>query len=104
MFIVKDVHQCNFEYLLAIYRRVGSCPYIRLLHDTVLEQSMFVYKYFTGHLLSLAQKDGPIALTKRSLKDISAALRRYTIKTSSTTVIHQSLFFAFAFWAMTDML
>lgn len=69
MFIVKDVHQCNFEYLLAIYRRVGSCPYIRLLHDTVLEQSMFVYKYFTGHLLSLAKKDLPIALTKRILKD-----------------------------------
>ena len=30
---------------------------------------MFVYKYFTGHLLSLAQKDMPLVLTKRILKD-----------------------------------
>lgn len=30
---------------------------------------MFVYNYFTDHLLGLAQKDLPIALTKRILKD-----------------------------------
>lgn len=30
---------------------------------------MFVYKYFTDDLLSLARKDLPIALVKRILKD-----------------------------------
>lgn len=52
-----------------MYHDLRSCPYLRLLEDTIQEQSMFVYKYFTGHLLSLAQKDLPIALTKRVLKD-----------------------------------
>ena len=69
MFIVKDIHQCNLEDLLDIYRRVGDSPYIRLLHDTVPGNSMFVYRYFTGHLLSLARKKLPIALVKRILKD-----------------------------------
>jgi hypothetical protein len=31
---------------------------------------MFVYKHFTNHLLDLAQKDLPLALTRRILKDI----------------------------------
>lgn len=69
MFIVKDIHECNLEDLLDICRRVGSCPYIRLLHDTVPGHSMFVYKYLKGHLLSLARKYLPLALVKRILKD-----------------------------------
>ena len=36
---------------------------------------MFVYKYFTDDLLSLARKDLPIVLTKRTLRD---TLRRLT--------------------------
>lgn len=52
-----------------MYRGLGSCRYLRLMQDTVPEQSIFVYKYFNDHLLSLAQKDLSIALTKRILKD-----------------------------------
>ena len=52
-----------------MYRDLGSCPYLRLLQDTVPEQSLFVYNYITYDLLSLAQKDLPITHTKRILKD-----------------------------------
>ena len=52
-----------------MYRGLRGCPYLRQLQDTVPEQSMFVYKYLTDNFLSLAQKDLPIALTKRVLKD-----------------------------------
>lgn len=52
-----------------MYRGLSSCPYLRLLQDTIPEQSMFVYKYFTDDLLSLARKGLPITLAKRILKD-----------------------------------
>jgi hypothetical protein len=63
-FILKDVFQSDFKNHEDMYRGLGGCPYLRLLQDTVPEQSMFVYKYFTDDLLSLARKDLPIALTK----------------------------------------
>ncbi|KAK4983981.1 hypothetical protein LTR50_006891 [Elasticomyces elasticus] len=68
-FILKDVPPSSFKYLQDMYHGLRSCPYLRLLEDTVPEHSMFVYRYFTDDLLSLAQKDLPIALTKRILKD-----------------------------------
>jgi hypothetical protein len=52
-----------------MYRGLYNCPHLRLLQDTVPEQSVFVYKYFTDDLLSMAQMDLPIAFTKRILKD-----------------------------------
>lgn len=52
-----------------MYRGLHGSPHLRLLQDTVPEQSMFVYRYFTDDLLSLARKDLPINLTKRILKD-----------------------------------
>ncbi len=67
-FVLKDVPQSDFEYLLDLYRGLRSSPYLRLLHDTVPEESMLVYKYFTSNLLNLVQKDLPIAQTKRNLK------------------------------------
>ena len=69
MYIVKDIHQCNLEDLLDIYRRVGNSPYIRSLHDTIPGSSMFVYRYFTAHFLSLARKKLPLAVVKRILND-----------------------------------
>ena len=68
-FVLKEVSQSDFKYYLDIYRSLRSCVYLRLLQDTIQEQSMFVYQYFAGDLLSLAQMDLPIALTKRILKD-----------------------------------
>jgi serine/threonine protein kinase len=52
-----------------MYRKLRGCPYLRLSHDIVPKPSMFVYKYFSDHLLSLVQEDLSIALTKRILKD-----------------------------------
>ncbi|KAI4153093.1 MAG: hypothetical protein LQ340_002520 [Diploschistes diacapsis] len=52
-----------------MHRSLGSRAYVRLLQDTIPERLIFVYKYFTDDLLSLAQMDLPIALTKRILKD-----------------------------------
>lgn len=66
---MKDIHECNLEDLLDIYRRVASCPYIRLLHDTVPGSSMFIYKFLRGHLLSLARRKMPLPVVKRILKD-----------------------------------
>ena len=40
-----------------------------MLHDTVPEPSLIIFKYFTGSLLTLVQQDLPISLTKRVLKD-----------------------------------
>jgi hypothetical protein len=66
---LKDVSQSDFKYYQDMHRNLRGCPHLRLLQDTVPEQSMFVYKYFTDDLLSLARIDLPIALTKRILKD-----------------------------------
>lgn len=68
-FILKEVDLSDFTYFQEMYRNLCGCAYLRLLHDTVPEQSIFVFKYLTDHLLSLARADLPIALTKRILKD-----------------------------------
>lgn len=46
-----------------------SSPYIRVADDCIPDQSMFTYKYLKGHLLSFVQKDVPLPLTKRILRD-----------------------------------
>jgi hypothetical protein len=52
-----------------MYCRLRGSSYIRLAVDTVLEKSMFVYRYLSDHLLSFAQEEVPLTLTKRVLKD-----------------------------------
>lgn len=42
---------------------------MRGLEDTAPDQSIFVFKYLKENLLGLVQKDLPIAVTKRILKD-----------------------------------
>jgi serine/threonine protein kinase len=46
-----------------------SSPYIRVSEDAVPEDSLFVYNYLQDHLLSFAQKDVPLPITKRILRD-----------------------------------
>ena len=67
--IIKDIIPSDFDYLLDIYRGLSGCPYLRLIHDTVPDQSLFVFRYCTGTLLDLGHRDLPIALTKQILKD-----------------------------------
>lgn len=52
-----------------MYRSLRSCPHLRVSCDTISEQSTFVYKYLSDDLLSLTQKDLPLTLVKRILKD-----------------------------------
>jgi serine/threonine protein kinase len=49
--------------------------YIHVPDDDIPDESMFAYKYFRDHLLSFAQKDVPLPITKRILQD---ALRGIT--------------------------
>ncbi|DAA76433.1 TPA_exp: Uncharacterized protein A8136_0747 [Trichophyton benhamiae CBS 112371] len=72
-FIIKHVH--DFDYYHDIYRRISSSPCLRLLHDTVPDQSIFVYEYLTDHLLNMAKKDIPIMVTKRILRDALCGLK-----------------------------
>lgn len=52
-----------------MYSDLRSSPYIRVADDAIPNQSMFAYKYFKDYLLSFAQKDIPLALVKRILRD-----------------------------------
>jgi serine/threonine protein kinase len=46
-----------------------SSPYIRVSDDAAPEESLFMYKYLQDHLLSFVQRDIPLHLTKRILRD-----------------------------------
>ena len=52
-----------------MFNDLRMSPYVRVADDTIPDQSMFAYKYFKDHLLSFAQKDIPLPLIKRILKD-----------------------------------
>ncbi len=52
-----------------MFNNLRKSPYIRVADDAIPEQSMFAYRYFKDHLLSFAQKDIPLALIKRILRD-----------------------------------
>lgn len=67
-FVVKNL-VTDFKYYHDMQRALDSSRYLRLLQDTIPDKSMFVYKYLKDHLLSLAQKDLPLQVTKRILKD-----------------------------------
>lgn len=52
-----------------MYNDLRSSPYLRVAEDAIPDQSMFAYKYLQDHLLSFAQKDLPLPLTKQILRD-----------------------------------
>ena len=69
-FVLKYVHEINVKDLQDINNRLrGSAHHVRLINDTVPEDSMFVFQYFADHLLRLVQKDLPLAVIKQILKD-----------------------------------
>ncbi|PSS07171.1 hypothetical protein M430DRAFT_23320 [Amorphotheca resinae ATCC 22711] len=68
-FVLKNLFAEDINGCMDMYRSLRSCPYLRLSHDIIPEEATLVYHYFTDHLLSLAQKDLPLAVTKRILKD-----------------------------------
>lgn len=52
-----------------MFNDLRKSTYIRVADDTIPNHSMFVYKYLRDHLLSIAQKDTPLPLMKRILRD-----------------------------------
>jgi serine/threonine protein kinase len=58
-----------------MFADLRSSPYIRVPDDDIPDESMFTYKYLQDQLLSFAQKDVPLPITKRILRD---ALRGIT--------------------------
>lgn len=59
----------EFKYYENMQRALSGRRHLRLIQDTIPARSMFVYTYFKDHLLFLVQKDLPLILTKRILKD-----------------------------------
>ncbi|KAI8934632.1 hypothetical protein NX059_008325 [Plenodomus lindquistii] len=65
----KTVAPHDFNYCKNMFDDLRSSPYVRVSDDTVPEESLFVYKYIQEHLLSFVQRDVPVPLTKRILRD-----------------------------------
>jgi len=68
-FVLKNVSKTSFINYQDIYQSLHDCPNLRVSCDTIPDQSTFVYKYFSDHLLSLAQENPPLPVVKRILKD-----------------------------------
>ncbi|KAK2854399.1 hypothetical protein FQN49_005130 [Arthroderma sp. PD_2] len=68
-FILKYIHTVNFEDLRDLNHKLLGANHVRLPQDILPEKSMFVFEYFVGHLLRLAQDELPLGVTKRILKD-----------------------------------
>jgi serine/threonine protein kinase len=59
----------DFKYFEDMFSDLRRSPYIRVADDAIPDQSMFAYKYFKDHLLSFTQRDIPLPLMKRILRD-----------------------------------
>jgi serine/threonine protein kinase len=59
----------DLEYYKTMFKGLRMSPNVRVANDTILDQPMFAYTYFKDHFLSFAQKDVPLPLTKRILRD-----------------------------------
>jgi serine/threonine protein kinase len=59
----------DFKYFEDMFSDLKRSPYVRVANDALPDECMFAYKYFKDHLLSFAQKDIPLPLMKRILRD-----------------------------------
>lgn len=75
-FVLKRVSKTSFIDYQDIYRSLHDCPNLRVSCDTIPDRSIFVYKHFSDHLLSLAQESPPISAVKRILKDTLQGLAK----------------------------
>lgn len=63
----------SFDAYQEIYQRVGNCKYLRVSCDSIPDQSTFVYRCLSNHLLPFILEDLELSVIKHILKD---ALRR----------------------------
>ncbi|KAF2133279.1 kinase-like protein [Dothidotthia symphoricarpi CBS 119687] len=68
-YVLKSVSKNDFKPFQDMFNDLRKCPYVRVADDALPDQSMFAYRYFKGHLLSFAQRDVSLPLTKKVLKD-----------------------------------
>ncbi|KAF1950066.1 kinase-like protein [Byssothecium circinans] len=68
-YVLKSVSKNDFNYFQTMFNDLRRSPYIRVADDAIPDQSMFAYKFFKDHLLSFAQRDVPLPLMKRILRD-----------------------------------
>ncbi|KAF2493085.1 kinase-like protein [Lophium mytilinum] len=71
-YILKSVQPKSFRYFRNMFddiRNSPYSPYVRIADDSIPNKSMFAYKFFKGHLLGFVQKDVPLSVTKRILRD-----------------------------------
>jgi serine/threonine protein kinase len=66
---LKSVPKDDLSCYDAIFNNLRKCPDVRVADESIPDHSMFVYRYLRDHLLSFAQKDVPLSLTRRILRD-----------------------------------
>lgn len=99
-FILKYIIPVNFGDIQDINNRLrGDVEHVRLAQDSIPDKSMFVFDYFTGHLLRLVQKDVPLDMTKRILKD---ALRGI-VELHDRDIVHTGRVTYLTFSSVTDI-
>ncbi|OJD14002.1 serine/threonine protein kinase [Emergomyces pasteurianus Ep9510] len=68
-FILKDIPKSIFSsFNKDIRPRLRESPFLRLSHDTIPDQQIFVYKYMDDDFLSLVRKQIPMQARKQILK------------------------------------
>jgi hypothetical protein len=69
-YVLNYIHEVNFKDLQDINNRLrGGADHVRLVEDTIPKKSIYIFRYFANHLLHVIQKDLPLIITKRILKD-----------------------------------
>lgn len=66
--MLEDIPHSELAYISDLYCRLRGCPHIRISEDTIYQQPIMVYRYFSDHLLDLVQENLPIHLVKQILK------------------------------------
>ncbi|KAF2803431.1 uncharacterized protein BDZ99DRAFT_526780 [Mytilinidion resinicola] len=71
-YVLKSVQPKSFQYFQDMFNDIRNSPYfpyVRVADDSIPDKSMFAYKYLKDHLLGFVQKDVPLPVTKRILRD-----------------------------------
>lgn len=68
-FVLKSVPSTSFADYQDVYQRLNSCNYLRVSDDTVSDQSIFVYRYLSDHLLHFTLENPGLPIIKRILED-----------------------------------
>lgn len=55
-YILKNMIPGEFEYQLALQKRLSSCPNVRAVVDAIQNLDLFIYPFLDGDLLRLNQR------------------------------------------------